>query len=144
MNNKEYTIKEVAEILDVSSSTIRRRIKEGKIKANKKKTRYGQTYFIPASEIDKAVMEEDVLEFKKPVSVDKQEVINELIQAVNSQNKALINETMSNISQKIESQEQAIKELTEEVRQLKKQQNKSLLDRIKGLFMSNKNNLKED
>lgn len=138
----EYTIKEVAEMLEVSSSTVRRRIKEGQIEANKKKSRYGQTYYIPASEIDKAIMQEDVLEFKNSVTVSKQEIIKELVEAINSQNKNMIKEAMSNITQKIESQNEQIQEqneainkLSEKVNKLQEEQNKSLWERVKNYFL---------
>lgn len=44
---EEYTIKKEAEVLEVSTSIIRRRIKSGDLVAEKRKTSYGQQYFIP-------------------------------------------------------------------------------------------------
>ena len=50
---KEYTIKQAAKILEVSTSTIRRRIKRGKLKAKKKKKDSRKKYYvhIPTSEL---------------------------------------------------------------------------------------------
>jgi len=39
---EEYTIKEAAELLDVSTSTVRRRIKSNELKAEKKSSPYGK------------------------------------------------------------------------------------------------------
>jgi excisionase family DNA binding protein len=138
---KEYTIKEVAEMKEVSPSTIRRRIKNGDLKAEKRKSRYGNTYFIPAEELDKAVMEQEVVEFKNKVEINKNELMNELIQALDSQNKELMEKSMDNIDEKLERQNEQIKEqnkainkLTEKVEELKEEKNKSFIDKIKGIF----------
>jgi len=145
---EKLTIKEASEYINKSTSWIRKKILNGEIEAKKESFKYGERYKIRKEELDNyqqkaKIINESVEVVEVEEKISKQDLMNELIQAVNSQNKALISETMSDISQKIESQEQAIKELTEEVRQLKKQQNKSLLDKVKGLFMSDKNNLKE-
>lgn len=49
---KEYTTKEAAELLEVSISTVRRRIKSGKLKAEKKIKKSRKQYFIPGKEIE--------------------------------------------------------------------------------------------
>lgn len=138
-DKKEYTIKEVAEILDISKSTVRRRIKDNELKATKRKTRYGQQYFIPASEINQAIRERSIVNIKevnKPIS--QEDLMNELVEAVNSQNKELIGKVMENINQVQEQNtylKQQIYKLTEEVKKLKKEKNKpGLLDRIKGFL----------
>ena len=61
---KEYTIKEAADLLDLSTSTIRRRIKSNKIEAEKKETKFGPKYFIPAEEINIATTKENVVDVK--------------------------------------------------------------------------------
>lgn len=64
--------------------------------------------------------------------------MNELVEAVNSQNKELIGKVMENINQVQEQNtylKQQIYKLTEEVKKLKKEKNKpGLLDRIKGFL----------
>lgn len=87
---KEYTIKQAAEILGVSTSTIRRRIKSGEYAAEKKNSPYGEQYFIPAKEIDQAVMENEsvnISQVNKPV--DKEEFVNALIEATEDKYRAL-------------------------------------------------------
>jgi len=138
---KEYTIKEVADMKEVSPSTIRRRIKNGDLHAEKRKSRYGETYFIPAEELDKAVMEQEVLEFKNEMEISKSELKNELIKAVNSQNRELMEKSMENIDEKLEEQNKQIKEqnkainkLSERIEELKEEKNKSFIDKIKSIF----------
>ena len=97
---KEYTIKQAAEILEVSTSTIRRRIKSGKLAAEKRKTNYGQQYFIPAKELDRAITDKnvvDIQEVSKPIS--QEELKETLIQAVNDKQKALIDNAVNKIRQ---------------------------------------------
>ena len=66
MMSDEYTIKEVAELLDVSTSTVRRRIRNVKIDAEKRETTYGEKYFIPAEQFDDvATIENEVVEVKE-------------------------------------------------------------------------------
>lgn len=136
MGDKEYTIKQASQALEVSTSTVRRRIKSGELKANKRNTEYGPTYYIPAVEIDRAIMEEEVVKVTKPVEVE--DLKNTLIETVNRQNKAIVEEVMDKVGNKIDTQNNTIqdlseqvKELTEEVKQLREQ---SLLDKIKNIF----------
>ena len=119
----KYTIKEVAEILEVSKSTVRRRIKSGKIKAHKEKSPYGEQYFIPADEIDQPTVENEILEFKQHNKVmKKEEIVNALVEATESRFKEQIEKATSDIINKIESQEQSINEL--------KQTNKKLVETV--------------
>lgn len=157
---KEYSIKEAAEILEVSTSTVRRRIKSGKLAAEKKKTSYGQQYFIPAKELDRAVTDKEVVdiqEVSKPIS--QEELKKTLIEAVGNKQKALIEGITNSINQKVDEQHQSIKALNKQnkqdkeeiiekldkqqqviekqsqmIRQLQEEKNKSLLEKIKELF----------
>lgn len=119
---KEYTIKQAAEILEVSTSTIRRRIKSDEYAAEKKNSPYGEQYFIPAKEIDQAVMENEsvnISQVSKPV--DKEEFVNYLIEATEGRNKALFEGIAENINNKIEQQNELIKNYNEELKELKGQ-----------------------
>ena len=146
----ELTIREAAEILELSPSTVRKRIKRGDIEAEKKPSKYGETYYIPSEEIDRAFREKDVLEFENRLPVEKEEVINELAEALESRNKQLMEDVVENIGKSIEAQneqlesqqkqiekqQEAIEELTEQVKELKEQSSieKSLLGRVKKFF----------
>lgn len=131
---KKYTIKQAAEILEVSKSTIRRRIKSGSIDANKEEGPYGEQYFIPEAELDHAVAENDIVEVgqvNKPISKDM--ILNELSEAINKQNRALVEEVKEDINQKFEQQEQAISELKNELKELKEMQKNE--EEKRGIFM---------
>lgn len=131
---KKYTIKQAAEILEVSKSTIRRRIKSGSINAKKEEGPYGKQYFIPEEELDHAVAENDIIEIgqvNKPISKDM--ILNELTEAINKQNKALVEEVKADINQKFEQQEQAINDLKNELKELKEMQKNE--EEKKGIFM---------
>ena len=146
---KEYTIKEAADLLDLSTSTIRRRIKSNKIKAKKKETKFGPQYFIPSQEINKATIEEKVIEAKEvnqPVPVE--EFKNSIIRAVQDnnaelldkkiegfkeglersierQNRRLMEEVTANMENIIEQQNQAIKDLQEKVEKVEEESSKN-------------------
>lgn len=119
---KEYTIKQAAEILEVSTSTIRRRIKSGEYAAEKKSGPYGEQYYIPGSEIDQAVMENEsvnISQVNKPV--DKEEFVNTLIEATEDKYKSLFEGIANNIIDKIEQQNEKLEGYEEELKELKGQ-----------------------
>lgn len=119
---KEYTIKQAAEILEVSTSTIRRRIKSGEYAAEKKSGPYGEQYYIPGSEIDQAVMENEsvnISQVSKPV--DKEEFVNTLIEATEDKYKSLFEGIANNIINKIEQQNEKLEGYEEELKELKDQ-----------------------
>lgn len=124
---KEYTIKEVAEALEKSKSTIRRKIKSGEIKATKKKTRYGETYFIPANEIKHPNMVQDVVEFENKLSK------NELIQAIRE-----VAGTGGNLPVEMKDTLEKLKEEQQEIKEQQKQLNEKydkLLQEIQRLII---------
>jgi len=117
---KEYTIKQASEILEVSTSTIRRRIKSGEYVAEKKNSPYGEQYFIPAKEIDQAVMENEsvnISQINKPV--DKDEFVNALIEATEDKYRALFERVAERITKKIDEQNEVIEDYKEEIKGLR-------------------------
>lgn len=146
----QYTIKQAADILDVSKATIRRRIKSGKIAAELKEGPYGEQYFINADEIDQAVIENEVANIKeinKPITKDQ--FINELTEALDKRNKALVDEAVNKVAERIQGQEKANmedlkdkydkqhkinKKLIDEIKELKELQQRSFIDKIKDFF----------
>jgi excisionase family DNA binding protein len=146
---KEYTIKQAAEILEVSTSTVRRRIKSKELKAEKKESPYGKQYFIPASELDRAVMDNEsvnISQVNKPV--DKEEFINALTEATEGKYKALFEGIADSITNKIdqqnkeirqykdqlEQQNDLIREMKEELKEIKDKQNKTIIESIKKIL----------
>jgi excisionase family DNA binding protein len=119
---KEYTIKQASEILEVSTSTVRRRIKSGEYAAEKKSGPYGEQYYIPASEIDQAVMENESVNISKVTKpVNKDEFVNSLIEATEDKYRALFEGIANNISDKIEQQNEQLEQYEEELKKLKEQ-----------------------
>lgn len=60
-----YTLKEAAELLGVSSKTIRRRIQLGEIEAELLDGPYGEQYFLPKVQFKKAAQIIDVVQIRK-------------------------------------------------------------------------------
>lgn len=114
---KEYTIKEAAELLELSTSTIRRRIKSGQLEANKKETKFGPQYFIPGKEINRATSEEEVVEVKEttqPVPIE--DFKNNMLRAVREQNEEMFNHKFNELKEElIEARERQNEHLVEEV-----------------------------
>ena len=54
-----YKVKQVAELLGVSRSTVRRRIRAGKLKAEKVDGPNGKEYRLPAEQFDEAIFKEE-------------------------------------------------------------------------------------
>jgi len=147
---KEYSIKEAAELLDVSTSTVRRRIRNGKIKAEKRETTYGEKYFIPRDQFDKvATMENEVIEVKEVESkVSIQEFKNELLKSLEgliNEEKEEIIESVNEVGSTLEEQQKVIKEQQETLNEFKEElekkeerlqeiEERSLWNRIRNVF----------
>ena len=139
---KEYTIKEVAELLDISTSTVRRRIKSGELAAEKKSSPYGKQYFIKGENLDIAASENEVIELKqinKPVSVD--DLLDKLLEKSEQQNREIVDQAKNEIKDTITEQQKTIKELANQLEkmqqqqnEIKQRQNKSFIDKLKDLF----------
>lgn len=110
---EEYTIKEAAQILEVSTSTIRRRIKSGELKAKKKDSPYGKQYFIPENEFEQAIAKNEIMEIKnvdKPVAPEV--ITNRIIRALEEQNRGIIEDVLD---ERIKGLKKHQKEIVEEV-----------------------------
>ena len=139
---KEYTIKEVAKLLDISTSTVRRRIKSGELAAEKKSSPYGKQYFIKGENLDIAASENEVIELKqinKPVSVD--DLLDKLLEKSEQQNREIVDQAKNEIKDTITEQQKTIKELANQLEkmqqqqnEIKQRQNKSFIDKLKDLF----------
>lgn len=133
---KEYTIKEVADILDISESTIRRRIKDGELAAEKKDGPYGPTYFIPGDEIDSKVAQNIVEVVKTNKTIDTQRLQQVILKALEDRDERLINTIEARAREREERLLDTLEEYTKEIRELKKEINKGFLDRIINFFRS--------
>ncbi|MFW6009400.1 MAG: helix-turn-helix domain-containing protein [archaeon] len=111
-----YTIKEAASILNVSESTIRRKIKNNELTAEKKEGPYGSTYYIPTEVIDSKTAQHivEVIKTNKPIDIDKLQKV--ILEELEIRNKQLID----NIEEKAREREkklfEAIEKQTEELK----------------------------
>lgn len=144
MSKQEFSIKEAAKRLDVSESTVRRRIHNGELKAVKKMGQHGEQWFIPADQINTAQQVIDVVEVKEPIDKEelKQMVIkalenreNQLLALVEEKNEEFLSDLERTIEHKLEQQKdynrQFIKTLEEqfEKQQQKLEKQEKLLER---------------
>jgi hypothetical protein len=140
---EKLTLKAAAEYYGKSESWIRKKILSGKLEAEKEPFQYGERWVITEKALDDlaerldqtAKTESEVIEVRqvnKPV--DKEEFINELVEATESRNKQVINKAVDSINKKIEQQNELILELKQEIKQQRKENNKSLVDKIKDFF----------
>jgi hypothetical protein len=139
----KLTLKAAAEYYGKSESWIRKKILNGQLEAEKEPFQYGERWVITEKALDDlaerldqtAKTESEVIEVRqvnKPV--DKEEFINELVEATESRNKQVINKAVDSINKKIEQQNELILELKQEIKQQRKENNKSLVDKIKDFF----------
>jgi len=125
-----YTITEAAGKLGVSTATVRRRIKRGEIKAELIDTPYGQQYIIDESVFNPAAIITEVVQVEKTLTLEQ---FVEAFQGVLTQHDRGMSRA---VMDKIDEQSQEIKQLREEISELKeiiesKQEEKpSLLNRL--------------
>lgn len=133
----KLTLQEASEYSGRSVSWIRKKILSGEMEASKEQFKYGERWKVTKEELDRvdktAKTTKEVVEVNR--SVDKEEMINSLVEATDSRFKRQIEKATSNIINKIESQKQAIDEL--------KQSNKRLEDNINKLQKEEKEKLKD-
>jgi len=66
---KEYTMKEAAKLLRVSTQTIKRRIDKGELMARKEITSLGERWLIPANQLNIATQEIDVIPLNRQIGL---------------------------------------------------------------------------
>ena len=150
-DNAKYSIdvQKASEILGVSRKTIYRRLRSGELDGKKVPTDNTMKWVINKNDIQQAkrVQESvDIVEVEENIS--KEKLIKAIQEAVNSQNKQVIEENVEKVSNKIEEQNKEIREqreqiqkqneyiknLSEEIKEIKNNQNISFLEKIKSLF----------
>ena len=133
------TLKEASNYCGYSVSYIRQKLLNGEIEGEKEDFQYGSRWLVSKEELDRMVHvakvqkeSVQVKEVNKPISKDQ--LMEELIEAINSQNKEVIDEAMEKVSDKLDKQNEAIETLSEEIKEIKREQNKSFWEKVKGLF----------
>lgn len=138
--SEKIGVKEAAKILGLSKKTVYSRLRSGQIPAEKVETKHGLKWVIDKEQLkEQATHEKEVVEVKEINElVSKEDLMNDLIEAINSQNETVINEAMNSINDTIKQQNEAIEDLSEQVNKLQQQQNRSILDKIKDFFNQDK------
>ena len=136
MKKDKIGVKEAAQILGLSKKSVYTKLRSGQLKGEKINTKYGQKWIIEKEQLeDQAKIKNEVIEAKEINElVSKEELLNELSEALNSHNKALINEAVQTITKKLDKQEQAILAFKNELKEIKEKQEQSFIDKIKNIF----------
>lgn len=112
MDEDFLSIEQVAEQLEISTATVRRRIKKGEIKAIKKLGPYGDQYYIPSNEVTTAQEITDVVPVDRRFNA--QELAGFISLAIQRENDGL---------------RQEIKELRKELAKFKQEQDEKAKER---------------
>lgn len=138
-DNEKIGVKEASKILGVSKKTVYSRLRSEKLPGEKIDTKHGKKWVINKKDLqNQARAETEVVEVKEINQlVNKENLLNELIQAVNSQNKQLIDNCIKKVTDKIDEQNNRIEQLTEEVKELNNEQKKSLWAKVRSYLKRN-------
>lgn len=144
--SEQIDVKTASKILGVSNKTIYNKLRSGELNGEKKKTKYGEKWFMDKEEVKKhknsPVTENEVVEieqinelvsineFKRDLSEIHKEQLDKAVKALNEQNK----QDKEEIIEKLDKQQEIIEQQSKMIRQLQEEKNKSLLDKIKNLF----------
>ena len=132
----EYTIKQAAIKAGQSPTTIRRKIKEGVINAEKKEGPYGPQYYISEEELEGylSTLAQEITEVI-PVkeSLSKSDIIDLFNEALEKRDQELL-DRLDRIEQSLEERDQKLMEVMRSKVSMKEEK-RSLLDKIKGLFV---------
>lgn len=123
----EYlTIEQVAKVINRSEQTVRRMIKNGKLKAELRDSPYGKQYMIPSSEVNASHAIVDVVNISRAVSLP--EIINAVTAKLIEENASIrkeleeIKETQNRIESAINERDKKLMEIIRE--RQKDEQNK--------------------
>lgn len=126
--DKEYlTVQQVAELLQVSARTVRRRIKSGKLEAEKHPGPYGDQWLLPSEQFDDiSTGVTDIVPVEQTITADQfREEVRKAVQEEVSE----LKEEVEGLRTQLEARD---KKLMEAIR--KKQENTSLWERIRSWF----------
>ena len=116
------TVKEAMDILDVSRITIYRRLRSGELEGKKVVTDDTRKWLISENSIyDNTVINETVKLEEVDKNINKDQLMNELVSAINNQEKELLDEAMQEIKQQLHGQK---KQFYHQKKLLKKQNEK--------------------
>ena len=140
----DYTIsvEEAKEILGVSRKTIYRRLRKGELKGKKYKTDNTEKWLISEDSVYSNKMINESVEVKEVNKlIDKDQLMNDLVEAINNKNKQIIEESMDKVNSTIENQQELLKKQNNKLEKMEKQlqelyqhKNKSLWQKIKELI----------
>ena len=136
---EKLTIKEAAEYIGKSTSWLRKKILNNEIHAEKESFKYGERYKISKEELDNyqqkaKIIKESVEVVEVEEKISKKDLMNELVEAVYSQNKKLINKSIKKVTDKIDQQNKAIEKLINENENIKRELNKIRKHQDKSLW----------
>ena len=122
--DEHVTVKEAAQLLEVSQRTVRRRIKSGKLEAEKIDGPYGKQYMLPADQFaDIAKDIRDVVSVEQPVSIQRlQEAVQEAIKEVVQEEVKPLQERIDHLEAQLEARD---KKLMETIREKQEQEEDS-------------------
>lgn len=131
----KLTIKEAAKALGVSEKTIRRMIKDGRLKAYMEKSPYGQQYYIPAEQISNAMQIVEAVKVKKEYSVEELAVA---ISSYLSEREKKFIEAIETLSQKVEQMQKENQQLKEELLRLQEEHFRKIDEKLTQWRQENK------
>lgn len=136
MSRKDsYTLKEAAEILDLSTRSVRQKLLDGDLNGYKAKGKYGAQWFIPKSEIDIEVAVEEVIPMRKPISPSEfktalREALRVSLEESLKEHKEEMKEELSEkFSKRIDKLEETIKTQNQQLEETLERQNDLLKER---------------
>lgn len=121
MQDGYMTVKEVAEVFGVHPDTVRRRIEKGELFAERRRGPYGMQYFIPRTEVDRALQITDVVEIERKLTANElKETVTqtntELMQAYAAVHKDLMHAMQTDLMQYMQQERERYTQAFEEVR----------------------------
>lgn len=137
MDKDRLTIKQVAELLKVSTDTVRRRIKLKELEAELVVGPYGEQYFLPRSQFSEAMLTKEVVPLTRQVSVaDFQAVIQKAIEEAVATATADLKDQVQRLEEKLDSQTEVMdghyKLVDQRLRQIMERNQQRIPDESRG------------
>lgn len=143
--HNDYDLKTAAELLGVSTRTVRQRLIDGDLDGYKKQTKYGPKWYVPASEIKVEKATIDVVPLRKPISASefRAAMKESLKAAIKERDQEMVDKLSEVMDQKFEEKLSAIEEELKQTRKMAEDRDKKLVELMRSRMKRDEENNKK-
>lgn len=110
MDESWITVKQTAQMLDLSAQTVRRYIQNGKLNAELVKTSVGDTWYIDPVSVNNLKDQRILIQMPAPSGTDIQKIVDSIKKQVTEEISAAMDSRLSNLEQRLDQRDRVLME----------------------------------